>query len=453
MRSTKLSSAIVAAAALLAIAPTGAFAAPKLPQHKGHVSAGCRLSESADPHVVTSNTSVLITGVLNCPGGGTSGQTVTVFERIAGVPGGFKNIGTTTTVAGGAYSFTPPAVITDSTFYTRAAGARSANHTVKVEPLVTVGPAMMAPTNAPLPEGSQLFTGPAHKVTFKGSVNPLDQGAEVLLQRETGGATEEWGTIQQHNFVKADGSFEIVHKFVVPGDANLRAIVRPHGKFDARGVSNTLSYEISQTQNPNLTLEPSADPVNFGAPLTLHGVVKAGSGQKVILMARSFGSPSTKIGETTTGAGGAYEFKIASEEKNTSYRALSGTIGSAILFEGVKWVIDSATASATKVTSGQEVTFSGTVSPDRVGHFVYLERRNPAGNGYHVVDLGTVSFSSATIGTFTIKYPVIGNGTQTYRIHIAGDPINQATSSTPFVLEVTPALVLVKPPIQPVLPH
>jgi hypothetical protein len=446
MRSTKLSSVMVAATALLLTASTGALAAPKSPKHKGHVSpAGCRLSESADPRIVNSGDSVVLTGVLNCPGGGPTGQTVTVFERIAGVPGGFKNIGTTTTT-GGSYSFTPAPVITDSTFYTRAAGARSANHTVRVAPQVTVA------TSPPLPEGSQLFTGPAHKVTFKGSVNPIDRGAEVLLQRETGGSTEEWGTIQRHSFVRADGSFEIIHTFVVPGDANLRAVVRPHGMFDARGVSNVLTYEISQTQNPNLTLEPSVDPVNVGSPLTLHGVVKAGSGQKVILMARSFGSPSTKIGETTSGAGGAFEFKIASEEKNTSYRALSGTIGSAVLFEGVKWVVDSAAVSATKVTSGEEVTFSGAVSPDRVGHFVYLERKNAAGDGYHVVDLGTVNFSNATTGTFTIKYPVIGSGMQQYRIHIPGDPINQAVSSTPFVLEVAPALSTLKPPLQPKLP-
>jgi hypothetical protein len=447
MRSTKLSSVVVAVTALLVTAPTGALAAPKLPKHKGHVSpAGCRLSESVDPRVVNSGDSVVLTGALSCLGGGGSGQAVTVFERIAGVPGGFKNIGTTRTALGGSYSFTPAPVITDSTFYTRAARARSENHTVRVAPQVTVA------TSPPLPEGSQLFTGPAHKVTFKGSVNPIDRGAEVVLQRETGGSTEEWGTIQRHDFVKADGSFEIIHTFVVPGDANLRAVVRPHGMFDARGVSNMLTFEISQTQNPNLTLEPSADPVNFGSPVTLHGVVKAGPGQKVILMARSFGSPSTKIGETTSGAGGAFEFKIASEEKNTSYRVRSGNIGSATLFEGVKWVVDSAAVSATKVTSGQEVTFSGAVSPDRVGHFVYLERKNAAGGGYHVVDLGTVSFANATTGTFTIKYPVIGSGIQQYRIHVPGDPINQATSSTPFVLEVTPALSTLKPPLQPKLP-
>jgi hypothetical protein len=450
MRSTKLSSAFAAAAALLAIAPAGALAAPKLPLHKGHVSpAGCRLSESADPHVVNSGDSVLLTGALTCPGNaGVSGQTVTVYERIAGVPSGFKIIGTPTTVADGSYVFTPAPVITDSTFYTRTAGARSPNKTVRVAPQVTLG------TSPLIPEGSQLLTGRSHAMTFMGSVNPIDSGAEVLLERESGGSSEEWFIIQAHAFVKPDGTFKILHTFGVPGDANLRAIVRPHGKFDARGASNVLTFEISQAQNPNLTLEPSADPVSFGQPLTLKGVVKAGAGQKVLLMARTFTKPAlTKLGETTSGAGGAYEFNIPSMTQSTFFHATTGTVKSAIVFEGVKWVIASASASASKITSGQEVTFSGTASPDRAGHFVYLERRNSFGSGaYHVVDLGTISSSTPTIGAFAIKFAVIGSGKQEYRIHIAGDPINQGASSAPFMLEVTPAFIT-KAPVQPKLPH
>jgi hypothetical protein len=451
MRSTKLSSAFAAAAALLAIAPAGAVAAPKLPQQKGQVSlAGCRLSESADPHVVNSGDSVLVTGALTCPGGAAvSGQTVTVYERIAGVPGGFKIVGTAPTTGDGSYVFTPPPVITDSTFYTRAAGARSVNRTVRVAPQVTLA------TSPLLPEGSQLLTGRAHGVTFTGSVNPIDTGAEVVLERESGGSSEEWFIIHAHVFVKANGTFTFVHRFGMPGDANLRVILRPHGKFDARGASNVLTYEISQTQNPNLTLEPSADPISYGQPLTLKGVVKSGAGQKVALMAHTFGTTLAKIGETTSGTGGAYEFKIPSMTQSTHFHTTSGTVSSAVVFEGVKWVITSASASAiSKVTSGQEVTFSGLVSPGRVGHFVYLERRNSFGSGtYHVVDLGTITAGTPTTGTFAIKYPVIGSGKQEYRIQILGDPINQGSSSAPFVLEVTPAFITKAPLVQPKLPR
>jgi hypothetical protein len=444
MRSTKLSSAIVAAAALLAIAPAGAFAA----KHKGHASpAGCRLSESAAPHVVHNGDSVLVSGKLSCPGGVVGTPTVTLYERIAGVHGGFKLImGPTPTAGDGSYAFTPPPVVADSTFYTRAVGARSANRAVRVAPQVSLG------TSPLIPQESQLFTGRAHEVTFTGAVNPLDAGAEVKLERESGGTGEEWSVIQDHVFVKADGTFKIVHIFRVPGDANLQVIVRPHGRFDVRGVSNTLGYEISQTQNPNLTLEPSANPVNFGQPLTLKGIVKAGPGQKVILMARSFGSPFAEVTKTTSGALGAFEFKIASEEKNTFYRAVSGTVNSAVDFEGVKWVVTSS-VSATKVTSGQEVTFSGTASPDRAGHKVFLEGRNGAGFDWHVVDSTKVILGTPTTGTFTIGHAIIGNGKKEYRIHIPGDPINQPASGAAFVMEVSPALSTVKPPLEPKLPQ
>ena len=49
----------------------------------------------------------------------------------------------------------------------------------------------------------------------------------------------------------------------MPGDANLRVVVRPHGLFGVRGISDTMSYVISQAQNPNLTLEASSDPIDL----------------------------------------------------------------------------------------------------------------------------------------------------------------------------------------------
>jgi hypothetical protein len=444
MRSTKLSSALVAAAAVLAVAPSGAAAAHahqgvKGLKHPGPT--GCRVSLAAEPHLLTSGEAALVSGALSCPGGGVSGQTVTIYERMAGVPG-FKIVGTPSTAADGSYTFTPPAVLTDSIFYARASGARSPNRTVRVSPLVTAA--------GPLPEGSQLLTGKANRVTFKGTVNPIDTGAEVLLERESSTSSEEWGVIQTRNFVKPDGSYTIVHRFVVPGDANLRVLVRPHGKFDVRGVSNTMTYEISQAQNPNLTLEPTVDPVAYGQPVTIKGVLKSGAG-KVAILARTFGSTTfAKVTEVTTGAGGAYEVTIPSAVQSTYYRATSGTVSSATVFEGVKWVV-TAGASATTVTSGTPVTFSGTVAPaSRVGHVVYLERQNATGGGYHVVDLGVV----AAGGTYSIVYDVIGSGKQVYRVKVPGDPINQSASSTPPLnIEVTPAAAIIKPLVQPTLPH
>jgi hypothetical protein len=449
MRSTKLTTAIAAAGVLLALAPAGAAArTPKLPTAHNHRSApGCRVKISVDPHVVTTGDSVLVSGRLVCRGGTiVSGQTVSIYERIAGVPG-TKVVGTPTTLPDGSYTFTPAPLVTNSDFYAVALGAQSADKVVKVAPQVTV--------KLPQPEGSQLFTGFAHRVTFTGSVSPaLDEGAEVLLQRESGTSVEEWGTIQRRVLVQADGTFSITHTFGSPGDANLRVVIRPHGKFGARGVSDAMNYVISQNQNPNLTLEPKSNPIAYGQSLNLKGVVKGAPGQKVVLMGHTFQGAFAKIAETTTDGGGAYEITLPSVTQSTHYQAVSGAIHSAIVFEGVKWTVLTAGAftapsvPATKVASGTLVTFAGTLAPaTREGHAVYLERRN-ANGGYRIVDLGVVGKG----GTFSIPFDVIGKGKQVYRIKVPGDPINQGNSSSPIELEVTPAVVAA-PQVQPTLPH
>ena len=449
MRLNKLTAAIAAAGTTLAVAPAAALAAPP---HHGvkalkHAHLGkCHVSLSADPHFATTGESVLVTGALKCTGTAVGGQTITISERIAGVPGS-KVVGSPTTLPDGSYTFTPPPLVTDSHFSAAALGAQTAEKLVKVAPQVTV--------KLPQPEGSQLFTGPTHRVTFSGSVSPsLDEGAEVFLQRESGTSVEEWGTIQRRVLVQAGGSFSITHTFGSPGDANLRIVIRPHGKFSARGVSDAMNYVISQAQNPSLTLEPKSDPIAYGAPLSLKGVVKGASSQKVVLMGHTFGGVFAKIAETTTDSAGAYEITLASVTQSTRYQALSGAAHSAIVFEGVKWTVLTAGAftapsvPATKVPSGALVTFSGTLAPEsREGHAVYLERRN-ANGGYRIVDLGAVGKG----GTFSIPFDVIGSGKQVYRIKVPGDPINQGNSSSPMELEVTPGVVA-KPQTQPTLPR
>ena len=81
----------------------------------------------------------------------------------------------------------------------------------------------------------------------------------MWLQRENATSSEDWHTIGR-GIVRSDGTYLIVHTFVDPGDANIRVVVRPHGRSHCAGVSNTLSYEISQAQNPRLTINSSSDP-------------------------------------------------------------------------------------------------------------------------------------------------------------------------------------------------
>jgi hypothetical protein len=429
MRSIKLRPAFTAAAALLALAPAGAAAA-------NHASpTGCHLSIYAEPHVVTSGESVQLFGALSCPPAGSSAasQSVTVYERTAGTPG-FAIVGTATTGPGGSFAFTPPAVTADSFFYVRAAGARSGNRSIKVAPQVTLGgPA----------EFSQLHTGARNRVTFTGTVTPADAGAVVALQRENATSFEEWRLIQL-GVVGPNGTFTLTHTFGAPGAAELRVVVRPHGKFNARGVSNTLSYEISQAQNPRLTINASADPISYGQSVTLSGILAGGANQKVTLMGHARGAPGTKLGATTTNGSGEYTF-VEKPLVDTSYRVTAGAIGSATLFEGVKYVF-TAGVSATTVPAGQPLTFSGIVTPNHFGQVVYLERQNASGAGFHVVDVGTVTLGS----TYSITHYLFGFGKEVFRIKVPGNLENQGVSSSPpFAIEVTPAPVGALRPVPP----
>lgn len=441
MRSIKLVAVLVAAAAL-ALAPS-ALAAHR---HRGIKSlkrpsaAGCRVSLFAEPHVVTSGETVQLFGLLRCPTEPVAGQTVTVFARTGGQPTAVA-VGTATTVAGGLYATVSPAITRDTKFFVRVAGTRSGTKAVKVAPQVTVlGPA---------PDGAQLRTGRRNRVAFQGSVNPADGGADLLLQRESATSTEDWHTIQRGT-VRSDGSYLIVHTFTIPGDANLRVVVRPHGRFSMRGVSNTLSYEISQAQNPRLTINSSSDPAAFGAPVTISGVLAGGANQKVTLLSHPKEiAPFKKADETTTDGSGAYSFTIPSAAANTAYRVTGGGLKSAVLFQGVRYVL-TAGVSATTVQAGQPLVFSGTVAPIHAGKVVYLERQNVFGTGFHVVGVTTVTSG----GTYSITRFPFGSGKQVYRIKVPGDPLNMAVSSSPFTVEVTPAPPgLLRPRAQSSLPH
>jgi hypothetical protein len=430
MRSTKLIPALAVTSALLVLAPAGASARPAGQRHASP-NGRCHISLIAEPHTITSGESVQLFGQLVCTGGGVEGQTVTISERTPGTS--FKVIGTPTTGAGGSYTLVVGGVTTDALFHAVALNARSANRAVRVAPVVTlVGP----------PEGTSLFTGFKHRVTFTGTVNPADAGAELLLEREQAATTEEWHGIQR-GFVGPGGVYALIHTFVIPGDANLRVIVRPHGTFTVRGISNTLSYGISQAQNPNLTIHTNAYTVPYGSPITLSGVLASGAGKTVTLLSHTAGKPFEPVTTAVAGPGGEYKF-VQMPLQDTGYQVTGGGLKSAALFQGVKYLL-TAGVSGKSVQAGQSLTFAGTVTPVHPGKIVYLERENQFGGGFHVADVGAVTAG----GTYSITHFFFGVGKQVYRIKVPGDPDNQAMSSTPFTIEVTPA-----PPaaLKPVVP-
>jgi hypothetical protein len=430
MRSIKLVSAVATvASAMLVLAPAGASAAKKPVAGAG----GCHLNISAAPRLVQAGESALVFGQLTSCNAGTSvaGQTVTLLERSA-PSSAATTAGTATTNSEGRYSLPTPALQTNSQFVATALGAKSGRKTVRVSPQVTL--------NGP-PDGSQLFTGGpfvrarglrSNTVTFTGTVNPANVGATVALQRENTVGVEEWHAIGRVSKVKPGGTYSITHTFAVPGDANIRVIVRA-SKRNATSASEALSYEISQPQNPALTIQSSANPIFYGQPVTISGTIAAGATQ-LTLLARS--KPQGKlvpVATTTSSGGGSYTFPVQSPLQNTLYQVTGAGKASARVFEGVKYGL-TASVSATTVQAGQPLTFSGTVTPGHAGHPVYLQAQYPSGVSFHVVQVGRVTGS-----TYSITHVPFVAGVKRYRVKVPGDPENQGAASSLFTIQVNAA--------------
>ena len=420
MRLRKLGPALVAATSLLAVAPAVA-SAHKHPSPLGR----CSISIRVAPRQIQASEQVEAKGRLRCRPlhANAAGQMVTLYEHAAGTAG-FVPVKNTTTTTGGFYELSTGPLSTNASFYVRSHGAQSASRRVRVAAQVTLtGP----------PEGTQIETGVPE--TFSGTVNPTDEGARVILQRQNAITGDEWHRIGV-GLVGAGGAYSITHIFRVPGDASIRVLVRSDGLNVPSESENMLEYEISQAQNPSLTINSSADPITYGQSVTISGVLAGTTkSQPVTLLARTVHQHGfAPIAQISTEANGSYSFPAQSPVNSTLYEVKGTGQKSAVLYEGVKNVL-TAEVSPTTVQAGEALTFKGTVAPDHTGHVIYLERQNAAGTGFHVVQVGRVLPGS----TYLIVHQFYVPGTKIVRIDIPGGPDNGRAVSQLFTITVTPA--------------
>ncbi|HVR04917.1 MAG TPA: hypothetical protein VMS02_02670 [Solirubrobacteraceae bacterium] len=389
----------------------------------------CRVSLTAPrPWQITVGEQVTMTGQLVCRHPrNVSGEPVRLFQRIPGTPG-FGLVQSTTTNAQGEFEFQLSGVETNRIYHVRSRGAESVDRDLKVAAKVTLaGP----------PEGTQLLTGAANSVSFSGSVTPADEGARVILQRENASGSDEWHAIG-FGTAQANGAFTIAHRFLVPGDASIRVLVRS----DHRNVpspSNVLDYIISQAQNPALTIAAAPDPISYGQSVTITGKLENGKDQPVTLYAHTVGNHTQRgyspVAQTTTNETGEYAFPAQSPVNSTYYRVKGSGEVSAVLFEGVKYTL-SAEVSATAVKEGEAVTFSGAVAPapSQPNHVVFIERQPSGGGEFHVVHVGYLNAEAR----FSIPYQPYATGSLVFRVRVAGGPANGSVFSQPFTINVTP---------------
>jgi hypothetical protein len=282
------------------------------------------------------------------------------------------------------------------------------------------------------PDNQDLQTGTPY--TFSGTVSPPHTGERVLLQRSAG--DDRWHTIDRAR-IGAGGAYTIVHRFAVPGDAGLR-VAFPGDRRNSASASTELSDTVSQKQNPDLTLNSSADPISEGGSTDLSGTLAGVSAPTLVTLYSHVHQRNwAPVATTQTDASGNYTFAGQMPVFSTFYQVRGAGKASAVLYEGVHDVV-TATASATTVNAGDSVTFSGSVAPDKTGHVIVLERRNANGNGWHVVERARI----ATGSTFSIVHRVAEPGTKTFRVRIPGGPQNLAGVSGPFTITVNPAAAM-----------
>jgi hypothetical protein len=437
MRSRTLIPAVTAAISMFALAPAGALA-HKHPSPRGR----CVVSMQVAPRQITAGDPVVIFGRLRCVDrASAAGQLVVLYHHLTGLPR-FTPVQSTTTDAHGFYEFARAdgVVETNRAFFVRSHGARSATRRIRVAAQVSLSGSV---------EGA-LLTGYPNRVTFTGSVSPADAGARVILQRQNALTGNQWRRIDAGE-VTSTGAFTIVHTFVVSGDANLRVLVRSQGR-NVPSESNILTDTVSQAQNPELTIQPSADPIAAGEAVTISGKLAPGLARTLTLMAHTAHQPGfAPVAQTTSNSAGEYSFPAQALINSTFYRVDAGQgvnmcppnvacpaialkpVSSAVLYEGVKDVL-TAQATPTTVQAGESVTFSGVVSPDQTGHVIYLERQDAHGPGFHVIQLSFVGAGSS----YTIVHRFYDAGTKVLRIYIPGGPENQGAASQSLTVQVNP---------------
>jgi plastocyanin len=105
---------------------------------------------------------------------------------------------------------------------------------------------------------------------------------------------------------------------------------------------------------------------------------------------------------------------------------------SAVLFEGVQDVLTLTPSSTTSQVGGQ-VTFTGTVLPDKAGHVIYLQRLGADGD-WHSEEVRFVTNAS----TFQFGWTFGKAGTYQFRARIIGGDGNVGGASAPATIQVSP---------------
>jgi hypothetical protein len=428
LRIRMVACAVAVLGSLLASGPAGAA-----PRHNHH------LTIAAVPDPILAGDNVLIYGRLSGPESG--GQTIWLYHRLDGSRRGFTLIGRATTNSFGEYEFTRAenVVMTNRDWFVRGPGdAHSRTIHERVAALLTI--------SASPSDGDT-----SHPIAFTGHVTPDHAFRRVLLQKQNP-TTGNWNTIAR-GFVGADSNYLIVHRFRVPGGYALRAILRGNAR-NIGSASDTVNLVIQQAQLPGFTIGTSDPIVSEDGSATISGVLEQPRTSNpepntvVQLWGRHADGPFVVLADATTGSDGSYSFNQTGLTTSTVYEVATMRLPhtrrrhTARLFEGVADVV-TMQPSTDSAPTGQIVTFTGTVLPDKTGHVVYLQKLGRDGQ-FHTVAVGLLRPGS----TFHFNWRMGSPGTYTFRARVPRDEQNIGAVSSPVSVTATLPAESSLPPAQ-----
>jgi hypothetical protein len=385
------------------------------------------LTIAAVPNPILAGEGVLIYGQLAGPGNGS--QPIRLYHHLDGSGRGFTLVATATTDASGTYEFPRPEglIYTNRDWFVRGPeGAHSRTIHERVAALVTVN-------------ASTQTTDTGRIVLFRGHVTPGHTFQRVFLQRQEGNA---WRTLTS-GLIGPGSNYVVVRRFRFPGEYDLRVLLRGDAR-NVRSASDTVNVVIQQAQVPGFTVNTSAPIVDDGSAATISGVLdRPGTNQPepgaiVQLWARHPDHPFEVVADASTGSDGSYSFGETGLMTNTVYYVATMRLPhtprrqTARLFEGVKDTL-TMQADSTSVPTGQRVTFTGTVLPDKADRVIYLQKLGRDGE-FHTVAIGIVRGDS----TFQFTWRMGSPDTYTFRARIPSDEHNIGSSSAPVSVTATP---------------
>jgi hypothetical protein len=398
---------------------------------------------AATPDPIDAGEAVLIYGQLNTANHG--GQVIALYHRI-NPSHGFTLISTTKTFSNGFYEFTRAegVVTTNRSWFVRALGLPGNIHSRTVHERVSALVSLSA--GAPLTANGYDTN---HVILFTGHVFPNHAGEHVLLQVQNSAAGDDWKTVKSGR-IRPGSGFAIRYRFRVPGAYAVRARFTGDDR-NRPGVSDTITVDVQQTEVPDFTIKSSAPIIDEGSSATISGVLylpgttTPDPGVSVTLWGRTDGQRFHTVGlPTVTLADGSYQFAVM-PANNSVYQVRTTFTPpkmrhTAVLFEGVRDVV-TIEASSTTALVGGTVTFTGTVSPDKAGHVIYLQKLGADGD-WHNVKVGTVKPDS----TYSFSWTFGNIGTKRFRAEVPGGPENVAGVSSATAINVTLPPVTSLPP-------